>query len=60
MQASTVGGSAVAEHTAVAVMPWRWPPAAVVTMLTAPARVRMPALNSAASTGAGFASMRTF
>src|SRR5882672_9340682 len=36
-QISTVGGSAVAEQTAVAVMPWRWPAWAVVMMLTAPA-----------------------
>src|SRR5262245_59196651 len=51
-QISTVGGSAVAEHTAVAVMPYRWPACALVMMLTAPASERMPTLNCSTSTAA--------
>jgi hypothetical protein len=39
----------VAEHTAVAVMPQRRPPLALVTRQTAPARLRMPRLNRAAA-----------
>src|SRR2546422_11139286 len=44
MHASTVGGSALAEHTAVAVMPERWPACLPVMMVTAPARARHPTL----------------
>jgi hypothetical protein len=41
-----VGGSAVIELTAVAVMPWRPPSCAVVMIETAPASWRIPVLNS--------------
>jgi hypothetical protein len=58
MHTSTVGGSALAEQTAVAVMPERRPAAVLVMMFTAPASARMPALNCSASTGLD--SMRGF